>query len=56
MIENINKDVAGEIKQNGIVKIKNFLSLEELNKLSNIVNFYKAPKGDKKSIIFSCFA
>ena len=25
MIENINKDVAGEIKQNGIVKIKNFL-------------------------------
>lgn len=55
MIENINKDVAGEIKQNGIVKIKNFLSLEELNKLSNIVNFYKAPKGDKKSIFLTNF-
>ena len=45
----MNNNFTDEIKENGIVKIKNFLSPDELIKLSNIVNFYKAPKGDVNS-------
>tara|TARA_Y100000389_G_scaffold20900_1_gene17951 strand:- start:485 stop:1276 length:792 start_codon:yes stop_codon:yes gene_type:complete len=45
----MNNNFTDEIKENGIVKINNFLSPDELIKLSNIVNFYKAPKGDVNS-------
>lgn len=51
----MNNNLAKEIKENGIVKIKNFLSPEELIRLSNIVNFYKAPKASKESIFLTNF-
>lgn len=51
----MNNNLAKEIKENGIVKIKNFLLPEELIRLSNIVNFYKAPKGDKESVFLTNF-
>ena len=51
----MNNNLAKEIKENGIVKIKNFLSPEELIRLSNIVNFYKATKASKESIILTNF-
>tara|TARA_B110000259_G_scaffold162373_1_gene187092 strand:- start:73 stop:870 length:798 start_codon:yes stop_codon:yes gene_type:complete len=49
----MNNNFANEIKENGIIKIKNFLSPVELIKLSNIINFYKAPKGDIESIFLT---
>lgn len=51
----MNNNLAKEIKENGIVKIKNFLLPKELIRLSNIVNFYKAPKGDKESVFLTNF-
>lgn len=51
----MNNNFIDEIRENGIVKIKNFLSPDELTKLSNIVRFYKVPKGDKKSIFITSF-
>tara|TARA_B100000945_G_scaffold293122_1_gene268831 strand:+ start:5344 stop:6150 length:807 start_codon:yes stop_codon:yes gene_type:complete len=44
ILENIDK-----IKENGIVKINNFLSKEELKKFSNIITFYSAPKNHPDS-------
>ena len=38
-----------EIKINGITKVQNFLSSEELEKIKNIISFYSAPKGHKNS-------
>ena len=51
----MNNNFIDEIRENGIVKIKNFLSPDELTNLSNIVRFYKVPKGDKKSIFITSF-
>ena len=49
---NMNSNLAKEISDNGIVKIKNFLSDDELKKFSDIVKFYKAPKGHKDSFYY----
>jgi len=38
-----------ELKKNGILKIKNFLSNEELGKCLEILKYYKAPKNHKNS-------
>ena len=38
-----------EIKINGITKVQNFLSSEELEKIKNIISFYSASKGHKNS-------
>lgn len=51
----MKNNFAEEIRENGIVKIENFLSLDELKNLSNIIKFYQAPKGDKKSIFITNF-
>ena len=45
----MDTNFAKTIKENGIVKIKNFLTPEEIRRCSEIVKFYKAPKGDKNS-------
>ena len=37
-----------EIRENGIVKVENFLDSDELNSLSKIVAFYADPKNDPK--------
>lgn len=49
----MNSNLAKEISDNGIVKIKNFLSDDELKKFSDIVKFYKAPKGHKDSFFIT---
>ena len=38
-----------ELNNNGITKVQNFLSSEELEKIKNIISFYSAPKGHKNS-------
>jgi len=43
------KDIENEIRKNGIIKIENFLSLEEIKKFSKIVQYYSAPKGHNDS-------
>jgi len=38
-----------EIKENGIVKIENFLNYKNTSQFSKMVKFYSVPKGDPKS-------
>ena len=45
----MDTNFAKAIKENGIVKIKNFLTPEEIRRCIEIIKFYKAPKGDKNS-------
>ena len=45
----IEENQIQELKKNGILKIKNFLSNEELGKCLEILKYYKAPKNHKNS-------
>ena len=45
----MNKDIIKEIKEKGIVKIENFLDIQDTNRLAQMIRFYSAPKGDPKS-------
>lgn len=42
-------NLAQEIREKGIVKIDNFLDDNEINKISNIIKFYSAPKNTPNS-------
>ncbi len=45
----MNKKLALEIKDNGIIKIDNFLNYEEILKIKKIVKYYSAPKNTPES-------
>ena len=46
-------DIENEIRKNGIIKIKNFLSLDEIEKFSKIIKYYSAPKGHNDSFFIT---
>ena len=43
------KQIASEIEKKGIVKIDNFLDSNEIEKISNIIKYYSAPKNTPDS-------
>ena len=45
----IDNNFLDKFKKNGIIKVSNFLSEHEFDKIKNIVKFYSAEKGDNKS-------
>ena len=45
----IDNNFLDKFKKNGIIKVSNFLSDHEFDKIKNIVKFYSAEKGDNKS-------
>tara|TARA_B100000941_G_C28416768_1_gene506538 strand:+ start:172 stop:975 length:804 start_codon:yes stop_codon:yes gene_type:complete len=45
----MNSELINKIKTDGIIRLENFLSKEELSDLKKIVKFYSAPKSSKNS-------
>ena len=51
----MNKKLAAEIKENGIVKVENFLDKSEISKISKIIKYYSAPKNTPESYFPTTF-
>ena len=47
--QKMNKKLASEIRDNGIIKIDNFLNNDEIIKIKKIVKHYSAPKNSPDS-------
>jgi len=45
----VHKQIASEIEKKGIIKIDNFLDINEIKKISKIIKYYSAPKNTPES-------
>ena len=45
----MHKQIASEIEKKGIIKIDNFLDINEIKKISKIIKYYSAPKNTPES-------
>ena len=46
----MHKQIASEIEKKGIIKIDNFLDINEIKKISKIIKYYSAPKNTPEAI------